>query len=201
MTALIRTIIALPQDGLTAASTLTSLGIAVAALTSFVVHEVRTDSPMVPLALFRDRMFSGAGFSLVLLTFANGGLMLVLTQYLQFVGGHTPTETGLAFTPLAVAALLFNGLGATLGKKIGNRVMTAVGLAVIAAGFGVRHRGPDGRRPRGARRRRLRPQRHRPAGRSRPGCGRTGRPCSPPPTPPGCPARPRTPPATPSPRR
>ncbi|MFE9931789.1 MFS transporter [Streptomyces sp. NPDC005533] len=137
MTALIWTIIALPKDGLTAASTLVPLGVAVAALTSFVVHEARTDSPMVPLALFGDRMFSGASFSLVLLTFANGGLMLVLTQYLQFVGGYTPTETGLAFTPLAVATLLFNGLGATLGRRIGNRVMTALGLAVIASGFGV----------------------------------------------------------------
>ncbi|MFF3013090.1 MFS transporter [Streptomyces sp. NPDC057939] len=137
MTALIWTIIALPKDGLASPSTLVGLTLAIGALTAFFVHEVRTEHPMVPMALFRDRMFSGASFSLVLLTFANGGLMLVLTQYLQFVAGYTPTETGLAFTPLAVATLLFNGLGATLGNRIGNRIMTAVGLAVIAAGFAV----------------------------------------------------------------
>ncbi|MFD9451546.1 MFS transporter [Streptomyces sp. NPDC059985] len=137
MTALIWTIIALPKGGLTAPSTLVGLTLAVGALTAFVVHEVRTPHPMVPMALFHDRMFSGASLSLVLLTFANGGLMLVLTQYLQFVAGHSPTETGLAFTPLAVATLLFNGLGATLGNRIGNRIMTAVGLAVIAAGFAI----------------------------------------------------------------
>ncbi|MBB5120552.1 MFS transporter [Streptomyces eurocidicus] len=137
MAALVWTITVLPKDGLTAPGTLTALAVAVLGLTGFVWWELRAPSPMVPLALFRDRVFSGASFSLVLLTFANGGLMLVLTQYLQFVLGYTPTEAGLAFAPLAVATLLFNGLGATLGQKIGNRVMSAVGLAVIAAGFGV----------------------------------------------------------------
>lgn len=132
MTALIWAIIAFPKDGLTVYA-----AVAAVALAAFVVHELRTDSPMVPLDLFRNRMFSGSSFSLVLLTFANGGLMLVLTQYLQFVAGYSPTETGLAFTPLAVATLVFNGLGATLGNKIGNRIMTAVGLAVIAGGFGL----------------------------------------------------------------
>lgn len=137
MAALVWTITVLPKDGLTAPGTLTALGVAVLGLTGFVWWELRAPSPMVPLSLFRDRVFSGASFSLVLLTFANGGLMLVLTQYLQFVLGYTPTEAGLAFAPLAVATLLFNGLGAALGRKIGNRVMSAVGLVVIAAGFGV----------------------------------------------------------------
>lgn len=45
---------------------------------------------MVPVSLFRNRVFTGASFSLVLLTLANGGLMLVLTQYLQFVLGYRP---------------------------------------------------------------------------------------------------------------
>ncbi|WP_244165195.1 MFS transporter, partial [Streptomyces silaceus] len=107
------------------------------ALAAFGIWELRTDAPTVPLALFRDRVFSGASFSLVLLTFANGGLMLVLTQYLQFVLGYSPAKTGIAFAPMAVATLVFNGAGATLGNRIGNRPMIAVGLTVIAAGFGT----------------------------------------------------------------
>ncbi|WP_128377392.1 MFS transporter [Streptomyces cavernae] len=63
--------------------------------------------------------------------------MLVLTQYLQFVEGYTPTETGLAFLPLAVASLLFNGVGAALAQKIGNRALAVGGLLVIASGFAV----------------------------------------------------------------
>ncbi|MFF4188272.1 MFS transporter [Streptomyces sp. NPDC001691] len=137
MSALVWTINELPKGGLSHHSTQLSLVITVAALIMFGIWETRSKSPMVPLAMFRDKVFTGASFSLVLLTLANGGLMLVLTQYVQFVLGYTPTETGLAFTPLAVATLLFNTLGASLIAKTGTRVMAVLGLLVIASGFVV----------------------------------------------------------------
>ncbi len=137
MVALVWTIIELPKDGLTHPNTLASLAVTVLSLGGFAYWETHTSSPMVPLSLFRDRVFTGSSFSLVLLTFANGGLMLVLTQFLQFVLEYSPTETGLAFTPLAVATLLFNTIGASLTQKAGNRTMAVIGLVVIAAGFGV----------------------------------------------------------------
>ncbi|MDK9494160.1 MFS transporter [Streptomyces katrae] len=137
MTALVWTITELPKDGLERTSTQVTLALAVLALTGFAVWETRTAHPMVPLALFRNRVFTGSSLSLVLLTFANGGLLLVLTQYLQFVLGHTPTQTGLAFTPLAVAALAFNGIGAALPAKTGTRIMVVLGLLLIAAGSAV----------------------------------------------------------------
>ncbi|KAA2253620.1 MFS transporter [Solihabitans fulvus] len=137
MAALVWTINDLPKDGLGNARTLIALAVTVVSLVWFVIWELRTESPMIPLTMFRNRVFTGASFSLVLLTFANGGLMLVLTQYLQFVLKYSPTETGLAFTPLAVAALLFNAIGAKLVGKIGNRVTAVIGLLVIAASFGL----------------------------------------------------------------
>ncbi|MER7849370.1 MFS transporter [Kitasatospora sp. NPDC096077] len=137
MTALVWSIIVLPRDGFAHVNTLGSLAVAVAALTGFGIRQVRTDSPMVPLKLFRNRVFTGASFSLVLLTFATGGLMLVLTQYLQFVLEFTPTDTGLAFIPLAVASLVFNVIGAAVGKKVPARVLTSIGMVIIAGGFGL----------------------------------------------------------------
>jgi MFS family permease len=92
---------------------------------------------MVPLSLFRNKVFSASSFSLVLVSFANGGLMLVLTQYLQYVLDYSPTDTGLAFAPMAVAALVFNAVGATLCAKVGNRIMSVIGLLIVAAGFGT----------------------------------------------------------------
>lgn len=132
MTALVWTIIELPH-GLS----VPALATAVLTLVAFVVWELRTPHPMVPLGLFRNRTFSGGSFSLTLVQIGNGGLLLVLTQYLQFVLGYTPTQAGLAFLPMAVSSLLFNGLGATLGAKIGNRALIVFGLAVVAAGFGL----------------------------------------------------------------
>jgi MFS family permease len=92
---------------------------------------------MLPLSLFRDRSFSGASFSIVLLSFGSGALMLALTQYLQFVLGYEPLKAGMALLPYVVAALVFNGVGAALGKKVSNRTLIVTGLLVMAVGFGV----------------------------------------------------------------
>ncbi|WP_444968481.1 MFS transporter [Streptomyces phaeochromogenes] len=137
MTALVWTIVELPKGGLGHLGTQISLALTVFSLVGFAVWEARCKSPMVPVQLFRNRVFTGASFSLVLLTLANGGLMLVLTQYLQFVLGYSATEAGLAFMPLALATLVFNSIGAALLSKTGNRAMAVFGLLVIAAGFGL----------------------------------------------------------------
>lgn len=132
MTALVWTIIELPH-GLS----WPALAIAVAGLAGFVIWELRTPHPMVPLSLFSNRVFSGASFSLTLVQIGNGGLLLVLTQYLQYVLGYTPTQAGLAFIPMALASLVFNGIGAALGVKVGNRPMIVTGLVISAGGFGL----------------------------------------------------------------
>jgi len=137
MTAVVWAIISIPADGLGSAKVLGGLAVGVVALTGFALWEKRSEHPMVPLALFRDRNFSGTSFSIVLLSFTAGGLLLALTQYLQFVLGYSPLKAGLALIPYAASAMLFNGLGATLGKKLADRTLIATGLVVIAAGFGI----------------------------------------------------------------
>jgi MFS transporter, DHA2 family, multidrug resistance protein len=136
MTSVVWTIIELPKYAFTDAGILVPLTIAVVSLVSFVVWERRTPFPMVPLKLFKARNFRGGSFALTLVQIGNGGLLLVVTQYLQSVLGYTPTEAGLSFIPMAVGSLLFNAVGATLGQKFGNRLMTVAGLVVIAVAFG-----------------------------------------------------------------
>lgn len=134
-TALVWTIIELPHKGIE--GTWPVLLLAVAGLIAFVLREFKAEHPMVPMHLFRNRVFTGSSFSLVLVVFANAGLLLVLTQYLQFVLGYSPIKTAVAFTPMALAALVFNGVGASLTAKLGVRSVTILGLAVLAVGSGV----------------------------------------------------------------
>ncbi|WP_431679142.1 MFS transporter [Kitasatospora sp. KL5] len=137
MTALIWWIIEIPQHGAFGGRSAVTLAIAVATLVGFVVWENVTASPMVPLALFKHRNFSGGSLSLTLLQIGNGGLLLVLTQYLQFVLDYTPVEAGLAFVPLAITALIGNGAGAKLATKIGNRLLVLAGMLAMAASFAL----------------------------------------------------------------
>jgi EmrB/QacA subfamily drug resistance transporter len=137
MAALVYVVITGPVDGWTSARTVAAGVVAVVGLVAFALWERRFTYPMLPLQLFRDRAFSGACFSVVLLSFGAGALLLALTQYLQFVLGYQPMKAGLALLPYAVAAALFNVLGAGLGQRVSNRTLIAVGLAVMGGGFGV----------------------------------------------------------------
>ncbi|MFI5528945.1 MFS transporter [Kitasatospora sp. NPDC051853] len=135
MTALVWWIIEIPQHGAFEGRGLVTLLVAVTALVGFVVWENVHPEPMVPLVLFKQRNFSGGSLSLTLVQIGNGGLLLVLTQYLQFVLDYSPVKAGLAFVPLAVAALIGNGAGAGLAPKLGNRPLVVAGLLVMASSF------------------------------------------------------------------
>src|SRR5262249_6688872 len=88
-------------------------------------------------ALFRNRNFGGASFSIVLLSFSAGGIILALTQYLQFVLGYQPLKAGTALFPMIITAMVFNGVGVMIDKKLGTRATIAIGMLLMAAGFGV----------------------------------------------------------------
>jgi EmrB/QacA subfamily drug resistance transporter len=113
------------------------IAVAVVTLAAFVIWERRQEHPMLPLQLFRNRNFSGASFAILLMSFGAGAVMLMLTQYLQFVLGYGEMRAGLALLPYAVAAAIFNGVGAGLGQKVSNRTLIAAGLLVMAGGFAV----------------------------------------------------------------
>lgn len=106
-------------------------------LAAFLIWERRSEHPMMPLELFRQRNFSGASFSILLMSFGAGAVMLMLTQYLQFVLGYGVMKAGLALLPYVIAAAVFNGLGAGLGQKVSNRALISGGLLVMAVGFVV----------------------------------------------------------------
>ncbi|MEU6214211.1 MFS transporter [Streptomyces sp. NPDC047023] len=137
MTALVWWIIEIPQHGAFEGRGLVTLAVAVVSLVGFVVWQNTTAAPMVPLVLFKHRDFTGGSISLALVQIGNGGLLLVLTQYLQSVLGYSPVKAGLAFTPLAVAALIGNGVGAKLAVKAGHRRLILAGMLLMAASFGL----------------------------------------------------------------
>lgn len=113
------------------------IALAVVTLAAFLIWERRSEHPMMPLELFRQRNFSGASFSILLMSFGAGAVMLMLTQYLQFVLGYGVMKAGLALLPYVIAAAVFNGLGAGLGQKVSNRALISGGLLVMAVGFVV----------------------------------------------------------------
>ncbi|MFL5930297.1 MAG: MFS transporter, partial [Gaiellaceae bacterium] len=82
----------------------------VALLAAFVLVEARAGEPIVPLQLFRNRVFtvtSAIGFIVGLALF---GAVTYLPLYLQIVKGQSPTTSGLLLTPL-MAGVLVTSIG------------------------------------------------------------------------------------------
>lgn len=111
--------------------------LAVVSAAAFVLWERRQEHPMLPLGLFANRDFTGTCATVLLMVFGMGAVMLMLTQYLQFVLGYGPMKAGLALLPYALAGAVCNGLGATLGKNLANKTLIVAGLSVMAAAFAI----------------------------------------------------------------
>jgi EmrB/QacA subfamily drug resistance transporter len=128
-------IIEAPANGWLSARTLGLGAASVVLLAVFGVWEARSSHPMLPLRLFRNPRFTGAGVSITVLFFALSGVVFLSTQIYQFVLGYSPLAAGVRALPSAAALAVFSPLGSTLARRAGVRVPVTLGLAAVVAGL------------------------------------------------------------------
>ena len=100
----------------------------------FVWREVSAAQPMLPLSLFKHRMFALASLVGLLVNVALYGLIFVLSLYFQQVNGLSAFETGLAFVPMMGAVLPVNLIAPRIAERIGAPATIAAGAILSAAG-------------------------------------------------------------------
>ncbi|MGP9502071.1 DHA2 family efflux MFS transporter permease subunit [Specibacter sp. AOP5-B1-6] len=106
-----------------------------ALLLAFVLWEMRTTAPLLPLRLFRDRSFTVA--NIVGLTFSFGifGSVFILIQFLQVVQGYSPLEAGVLTMPWTLAPMIVAPLAGLLAPRLGTRTLMITGLALLTGGM------------------------------------------------------------------
>ena len=117
------------------AQVLASLAASVVLLVSFVLIEMRSSRPLLPMRVLADRSRSGA--YLIMLCIATGlfGLFFFLTLFIQTVLGYSAIRAGIAYLPFAVGVVIASALASPLVARIGPRPLIVVGSAMVAGGM------------------------------------------------------------------
>ena len=108
----------------------------VAALGLFIWIETRVPEPILPLGLFRNRVFAISSVALLLSGATLYGSIVFVPLFLQGVIGESATQSGALLTPLLVSMVLTSILsGQLLSRTRRYRYQTALAFLVTAGGM------------------------------------------------------------------
>lgn len=117
-----------------------SLAASLPLLTGFVLHQRRLDlrdgSPLVNLAVFRQRAFSAGSTINLVYSMTTASFFLVLALYLQVGRGLSALASGLMVLPTGIGYFLTSSRSRQVAARLGRQVVT-VGALMVAVGYGL----------------------------------------------------------------
>ncbi|WP_280440804.1 MFS transporter [Nocardia brasiliensis] len=122
-------------DGWGSETTDIALAAGLLLLAAFLVIELRTAQPLLPLRLFLDRDRAAGYANIFFGPMAGMSMFFFLTQYLQEVRGLSALATGFAFLPTAVLMFTMIRLIPRLLPRFGPKPVTMIGSALMLSGL------------------------------------------------------------------
>jgi len=110
------------------AGTVLSLGL-------FVLAERRSEEPLLPMELFRNKTFTGATVNAFLSGIVMFGLLSFIPLFVQGVQGTGATEAGSVLTPLLVGWVITSAIGGRLLLRFTFRQVMFTGMALMLTGY------------------------------------------------------------------
>ena len=102
----------------------------------FVLWELRTAEPMLPMRFFQNRVFTLANVASLLMFFGMFGSIFLLSQFFQSVQGYSPLGSGLRILPWTIMPMFVAPIAGALSDRIGGARLMGVGLTLQAGGLG-----------------------------------------------------------------
>lgn len=101
----------------------------------FVRRQLRAETPMLDMRLFRQGSFGGGVLVNLLSVIALVGFLFFVSQHLQLIVGLSPVQAGLALTP-GLVAMIAAGLSVVpIARRVRPRVLVPSAIALSAAGY------------------------------------------------------------------
>src|SRR5438105_54522 len=116
------------SDGWGAGTTLGLLAGAAALVLAFVLIELRSPSPLLPLRIFRSRTLSAANAAMAIVGAVAFSEFFVLTLYLQDVLHYSAVMSGAAFAGFALAVVVLSNVAQVVVRRLGVRPTLTAGL-------------------------------------------------------------------------
>lgn len=110
------------------------LGLAVLFLVALILVERRAADPILPLALFRQRLFASANTHGLLSGWAMFGSLSFVPLFVQAVLGTTATEAGSTLTPMLLGWVFSSIIGSRALLYINYRLVVILGTALLTIG-------------------------------------------------------------------
>jgi len=122
-------------DGFLSVQTILPLAVSAVVLAGFLAIEYRSRSPLMPLAFLRRGTVFTANILALLLTASAGGVVFILTTFLQQVSGYSALVAGLEFVPAAMIFFFVGGFGSSrLVNRFGLKLVLVTSMTLITLG-------------------------------------------------------------------
>ena len=104
-------------------------------LAAFIVFELRATEPIIPLWLFKSRVFTSAAFLMFLVGIGMFGIVLYTPLFVQGVLGKTATGSGTVLTPLVFSMTAVGIIGGQIISRVKRiKPFTLFGTVVMSCG-------------------------------------------------------------------
>ena len=106
-------------------------------LVLFIVVEKRMDDPLVPIGIFKNKMFSLNLFTMLTAFVAIGANNIIMPFYLQDARQFSPGMAGLLMTVIPLITAVMGPISGTMSDHIGSELPTMIGLIFTTIGLGL----------------------------------------------------------------
>lgn len=123
------------DEGWTSSATIGTLTSGALLIAGFVIWELRSADPMLPMRFFRNRSFSAGSASGFLMSGSLFSAAFLVSQFMQFAQGQTPLQTGLRVLPWTATPLVIAPVAGLIADRVGARPVMALGLLLQGVGL------------------------------------------------------------------
>ncbi|MBW7454682.1 MDR family MFS transporter [Paenibacillus sepulcri] len=109
--------------------------LAAVAIAAFLMIEAKAQEPILPLKLFKNRVFSTINAIGFLMSVGMFGAIMFVPLFMQGIVGISASASGTVMTPLMITMIITSIIAGQIVYKIGIKVQMILGMIIMAVGF------------------------------------------------------------------